>query len=187
MRLPYIDDDPKMATAEDDAVVQRVKERRGGKLIALDKTLLHAPPVADGWNSFLKAIRTQTSLPDSLREVAICRVAALNQAWYEWHAHKPILVKAGVLSEQTIERIKEPGYTGDEGMDEKHRAVLEYTNAMTIGCVVKDAVFQKLKSLFSDREVVEITATVAAYNTVSRFLVALDVGEMAEKYGIDMS
>ena len=56
---------------------------------------------------------------------------------------------------------------------------------MTLGVIVKDSVFQKLKSLFSDREVVEITATVAAYNTVSRFLVALDVGEMASKYGVD--
>lgn len=57
MRLPYIPDDLKMETAEDQAVVERVKERRGGKLIALDKALLHAPPVADGWNGFLKAIR----------------------------------------------------------------------------------------------------------------------------------
>ena len=31
--------------------------------------------------------------------------------------------------------------------------------------------------MFGERGVVEITATVAAYNCVSRFLVALDVGE----------
>lgn len=186
MRLPYIDDDPKMSSAEDEAIVQRVKERRGGKLIALDKTLLHAPLVADGWNGFLKAIRTQTSLPDSVREIAICRVAALNQAWYEWDAHKPILEKSGVLKEAVIEKIKEKGWKGG-GLDDKHKAVLEYTDAMTIGCIVPDKVFGKLKGMFSDREVVEITSTVAAYNTVSRFLVALDVGEMAEKYSVDMS
>ena len=29
---------------------ERIKERRGPKgLIALDRTLLHSPPVADGW------------------------------------------------------------------------------------------------------------------------------------------
>lgn len=48
MRLPYVDDDPKMENPEDQAVVQRVKERRGGTLLSLDKALLHAPPVADG-------------------------------------------------------------------------------------------------------------------------------------------
>ena len=185
MRLPYIDDDPKMDNAEDQAVVDRVKERRGGKLIALDKALLHAPPVADGWNAFLKSIRTQTTLSDSIRELAICRVASVNQAWYEWDAHRPILEKAGVLPQEVINKIMDPKWDGS-GLDEKHLAVFEYTNAMTLGCIVKDPVFAKVKGLFSEREVVEITATVAAYNTVSRFLVALDVGEMREKYKVDM-
>ena len=186
MRLPYIDDDPKMESQEDQAIVQRVKERRGGKLIALDRALLHAPAVADGWNGFLKAIRTQTSLPDSVREVAICRVAVLNQAWFEWDAHSPLLIKTGVISEKNIEGLKQK-QGPFEGLDEKHLTVLEYTDAMTLGCIVPDGKFDKLKSLFSDREVVEITSTVAAYNCVSRFLVALDVGEMREKYKVDMS
>ncbi|KAF2171182.1 hypothetical protein M409DRAFT_63556 [Zasmidium cellare ATCC 36951] len=185
MRLPYVDDDPKMSNAEDQAVVDRVKERRGGKLIALDKALLHAPPVADGWNSFLKSIRTQTTLSDSIRELAICRVASVNQAWYEWDAHRPILEKANVLPQEVINKIMDPKWDGS-GLDEKHLAVFEYTNAMTLGVIVRDAVFAKLKSFFNEREVVEITATVAAYNTVSRFLVALDVGEMREKYKVDM-
>ncbi|EME87331.1 uncharacterized protein MYCFIDRAFT_127164 [Pseudocercospora fijiensis CIRAD86] len=186
MRLSYIDDDPKMETEEDQAVVERVKARRGGKLIALDKALLHAPPVADGWNAFLKAIRTQTTLPASIRELAICRVAALNQAWYEWDAHAPILKEANVLSDDVVEKIKDRDWKGN-GLDEKHLAVFEYTNAMTLEVIVKDQTFQKVKGLFSEREVVEITATIAAYNTVSRFLVALDVGEMAAKYGVDFS
>jgi alkylhydroperoxidase family enzyme len=190
MRLPYIPDDPQMATAEDAAIVQRVKDRRGGALIALDKTLLHAPAVASGWNSFLGAIRTQTSLPDSIRELAICRVAVLNNAWYEWDSHRPILENAGVLSKEAIEGLKErerKDVDGDGGLDERHMAVLEYTDAMTIGCIVPEPLFAKLKGFFSEKEVVEITSTVAAYNCVSRFLVALDVGEMAEKYGVDMS
>lgn len=192
MRLPYIPDDPQMATEEDAAIVQRVKDRRGGKLIALDKTLLHAPAVANGWNAFLGAIRTQTSLPDSIREIAICRVAVLNHAWYEWDSHRPILEKSGVLSAEAIEHLKQrPGEGKQEErakmFDDKHLAVLEYTDAMTLGCIVPDPLFQKLKGFFSEKEVVEITSTVAAYNCVSRFLVALDVGEMAEKYDVDMS
>lgn len=186
MRLPYIDDDPKMETEADQDVVTRVKERRGGKLIALDKSLLHAPPIADGWNSFLKAVRTQNSIPDSVKELAMSRVAALNHAWYEWEAHSPLLRKTGDVSEEGIENLKDREKAG-AGLDEKHLAVLEVTDAMTLGCIVPDAKFQKLKSHFSDREVVEIVATVSAYNCVSRFLVALDVGEMAEKYNIDMS
>jgi len=184
MRLPYIDDDPHMPNKDDQAVVDRIKERRGGKLIELDKTLLHAPPIADGWNSFLKSIRTQNSLPDSVREVAICRVAALNQAWYEWDAHAPLLEKSGGVTKDAVKNLKDRTRAGI-GLDEKHLAVLEVTDAMTLAIVVPDAKFEKLKKHFSPREVTEIVATVAAYNCVSRFLVALDVGEMAEKYNVN--
>ncbi|UKZ62817.1 uncharacterized protein TrAtP1_004052 [Trichoderma atroviride] len=62
-------------------------------------------------------------------------------------------------------------------LSEKQWAVLVYTDEMTRTVQVKDETFAALKRHFSDQEVVEITATVAAYNCVSRFLVALDVGE----------
>lgn len=188
MRLPYIDDDPKMDNEDDQAVVERVKQRRGGKLLELDKALLHAPPIADGWNSFLKSIRTQNSLSDSIRELAISRVAALNQAWYEWDHHAPLLEAAGEINKEAIEKLKDrDGTKAADGLDDKHRAVLEVTDAMTSNIIVPEKNFEELRKHFSDREVTEIVATVSAYNCVSRFLVALDVGEMAEKYGVDMS
>jgi len=59
--------------------------------------------------------------------------------------------------------------------------VLAYCDAMTIGIKVSAEDFAGLRRVFAEQEVVEITATVAAYNCVSRFLVALDVGEMSEK------
>lgn len=112
------------------------------------------------------------------------------------------------MSERAIEALKDTSKTpGTEvGLDEKHAAVAAYTDSMTKGCIVKDAVFERVKGLFSEREVVEITvsvvacfglggvvpltlrfqATISAYNCVSRFLVALDVGEMASKYGIPL-
>lgn len=50
MRLPYVPDPPNFTSEEHKAVEQRIRQRRGEKgLIALDRTLLHAPPVADGW------------------------------------------------------------------------------------------------------------------------------------------
>jgi alkylhydroperoxidase family enzyme len=55
---------------------------------------------------------------------------------------------------------------------------------MTLDIRVPDAVFEELKGAgFSEREIVEITATIAAYNCVSRFLVALDVGERNAQTG----
>jgi alkylhydroperoxidase family enzyme len=62
-------------------------------------------------------------------------------------------------------------------LDEKHGAIMAYTDAMTLDITVPEAVFRTLRESFKEKEVVEITATIAAYNCVSRFLVALDVGE----------
>ncbi|KAK1250552.1 hypothetical protein MKX08_010555 [Trichoderma sp. CBMAI-0020] len=179
MRLPYVADPPPVQTTEDAAIVQRIRERRAPRpLQALDLTLLHSPPVADGWNSFLGAVRTKTSLADDVRELAISRVAVCNKAWYEWGHHAPLAIQGGV-SVDAMEAVKSDvlGERPAGLLSEKQWAVLVYTDEMTRSVQVKDETFAALKRHFSDQEVVEITATVAAYNCVSRFLVALNVGE----------
>lgn len=181
MRLPYVPDPPPTNTPAEADILARVQARRAPNgLLPLDRTLLHSFPVADGWNSFIGAIRTRTSLPAVIRELAICRVAVINGAWFEWDQHAPLLRKGG-LSEEGVRLVRdaEVDLTGDVGtsLSPDQIAVLNYTDAMTKTVAVPDQVFQAVKGCFSESEVVEITATVAAYNCVSRFLVALDVGE----------
>ncbi|KAL2148388.1 hypothetical protein VTH82DRAFT_2308 [Thermothelomyces myriococcoides] len=189
MRLPYVPNPPETTSEEEAAIVERIRARRAPRpLQPLDLALLHSPPVADGWNAFLGAVRTRTGLPADLREVAISRVAVVNRAWYEWMHHAPLAEQGGV-SKQGMEVIKreEPLLLSLEdgpvpvpvpaGLTEKQWLVACYTDEMTRNVQVKDETFARLKEVFSDREIVEITATIACYNCVSRFLVALDVGE----------
>ncbi|KAH7113797.1 4-carboxymuconolactone decarboxylase-like protein [Dendryphion nanum] len=179
MRLPYVATPLDFPEPEDHAIVQRVQQRRGDAgLLELDLSLLHAPPVADGWNSFLGAIRTKTTISTSIREIAICRVAVLNKAWYEWDHHAPLLRECQNMDEGCLKAVLQtPAHESVSILDEAHASVLAYADAMTLNVRVEDSIFQRLKQSFSDREIVEITATIAAYNCVSRFLVALDVGE----------
>ncbi|KAL2023118.1 hypothetical protein VTK56DRAFT_3724 [Thermocarpiscus australiensis] len=184
MRLPYVPNPPTPASDEEAAIVRRIQARRAPRpLQPLDLALLHAPPVADGWNSFLGAVRSRTSLPADLRELAIARVAVVNGAWYEWMHHAPLAEAAGVGREGMAVVRREGGLVmngGDErpeGLSERQWAVLCYTDEMTRHVRVREETFQRVRELFSEREVVEITATIACYNCVSRFLVALDVGE----------
>ncbi|KAK2768397.1 hypothetical protein FQN54_000252 [Arachnomyces sp. PD_36] len=183
MRIPYVPNPPPTTSESDAAIVSRVQARRGSRgLIPLDLALLHSPPVADGWNTFLGAVRTQTTLPPDLRELIICRVAVHNQAWFEWAHHAPLLRDAG-MSEEVVEVVKRVDAEDEEVrrvLGAEMVAVLRYTDAMTKTVRVPEEVFGELRRYFGEREVVEITATAAAYNCVSRFLVALDVGEMNE-------
>ncbi|TXJ06144.1 MAG: carboxymuconolactone decarboxylase family protein, partial [Alicycliphilus sp.] len=57
----------------------------------------------------------------------------------------------------------------------RERAVLAYTDAMTRQVQVSDEVFAFVAAHFEPRRLVELTATVAAYNMVSRFLEALQI------------
>jgi alkylhydroperoxidase family enzyme len=197
MRLPYAPSTPPtegLAADEQQSIADiysRIAARRNPRpLIPLDLTFLHSPPVADGFNEFLGAIRSRTHIDGGLLELAICRVAVLNGAVYEWNAHAPLAIKAGVTEDQLAE-CKDLPFTafGDESsqapagsaLDETQWLVLLYTDAMTRNIRVPQPLFDLLKARLADREVFELTAGVAAYNCVSRVLVALDVGENNDK------
>ncbi|MCZ2857788.1 carboxymuconolactone decarboxylase family protein [Blastococcus sp. VKM Ac-2987] len=168
--------------AEDGEVADRMRVRRGGRLSSLDRLLLHSPPVAEGWNALLGAIRSGTTLPADLRELVILRVAVLNDAEFEWAAHAPIGQRAG-LTDGQLEQLRSPDPTAGAGWTDAEAAVLAFVDASTRAVAVPDPVFAAVREHLDDRQVVELTATVAGYAMVSRFLVALEVplpdGEVA--------
>ena len=50
MRLPYVPDPPAVTSPEEQAIVDRVRVRRGTRgLTLLDRALLHSPAVTNGW------------------------------------------------------------------------------------------------------------------------------------------
>ncbi|MER5427778.1 carboxymuconolactone decarboxylase family protein [Streptomyces sp. NPDC002588] len=151
-------------------IAERVRDRRGGTLRPLDRMLLHSPQLADGWNSLLGAIRGRLHLRADIRELVILRIAVLNRAPYEWTAHEPEARRAGLGDAELTELSRdEPGLDGVRGR------VIAFTDAMTRDIRVPDELFDALRADFGDAELVELTATVAAYNMVSRFLVALEI------------
>ncbi len=168
-RIPYADP---AANADIAQLAEQIKSERGGRLLNLYKMLLHSPPVARGWLNLFTAIRQQTVLPGRYRELAILRVAVMNGADYEFAAHVPFALKEGCTAEQ-IDAVR----VGSSApvFDARDRAVLAYTEAMTRDIRVADSVFRQVREFFPEREVVELTATIAGYNLVSRFLEAMAI------------
>ena len=168
-RIPYpeIERDPEVAQL----AAQIVRERR--RMLNLYRMLLHSPPLARGWLAMFTAIRQQLHLPHRDRELAILRVAVLNGADYEFAQHVPYAKDEGGLTDAQIEAVKadpaSPLFTP------RDRAVIAYADAMTREIRVPDPVFAQVRAQFPEREVVELSATIAGYNLVSRFLEALQV------------
>ncbi len=171
-RVPYVSKD----LDEPQGIVDAVRARRGGRLLNLDRMLLHSPQLASGWNAHLGAVRSQLNLPPKLRELAICAVASLNGADYEFAQHAPEFLKAGGTLQQ-VEALRDPDCArcDIERFDETERAALAVAIEMTRAVQVPDTDFHALACRLGERELIEFVATVATYNMVSRFLVALEV------------
>jgi len=158
--------------AELAALEAKILQERGN-ISPLYQILLNAPEIAQGWEALLTAIRNRNSLSPAIREMIILRVAVLNRANYEFDAHAPHAIKAG-MSQEKIESLKES--TISDVFDEKECLILKLTDVMTQDIQVHDTVFDQVRPYFNDQEILELVATISAYNMVSRLLNALHIG-----------
>jgi alkylhydroperoxidase family enzyme len=168
-RVPLIDDTQQ---PELKALADRIRKERGGRLFNLYRVLLNNPRIAEGWLALFTAIRQQSELDGRYRELAIMLVAVVNRADYEYVQHVPFALKAG-LTQAQLDGLRD--WRNCALFEDADRAVLEYAEVMTRSVQVPDEVFAAVARHFDDRQTVELTATIAGYNLVSRFLEALQV------------
>ena len=170
-RIPYKTD----AEAGPPDLVASIRKRRGGRLGALDRMLLYSPPFATGWGELLGRVRSELEVPMALRELAMCAVAVLNGAEYEMHHHGPIFLSCGGTPAQ-LDALRRLPVVDAALFDATQRAALQLAVEMTRHVKVDDATFAAARrALGSDRHLLELIGVIAAYNMVSRILVAVGV------------
>ncbi len=177
-RITYLSDEA--FSVQDPAAAAKILARRQGQLLNLDRVLMHAPAVAQGWNAMFGSLRTGLTVVDGrLRELVICRVAVLNRAYYEYYQHYPVLLAEGGTAAEA-EALGDWRGAGTPVFGPKDRAVLAYVDEMTRQVRVQEATVEALKAVLARegerREaqfLVELTALCAGYNMVSRFLETL--------------
>lgn len=160
---------PELADVERQIVAER------GRISELYQVLLNSPPIAHGWEQMLSAVRNRSSLDAGLRELVILRVAVLNNAAYEFNAHVPHAQKGG-KSDAAIEATRTVPAAADAPWTKLERIAIELTDAMTRDIAVSDSLFDQVRAHFNEQEQVDLVATIAAYNMVSRFLTAFHIG-----------
>jgi alkylhydroperoxidase family enzyme len=172
--IPYLPVGDQAGPAE---LVDAIRARRsGGRLLNLDRILLHSPPFAQGWNSLFGGIRDRLSLSPKLRELAIVAIGVINKADYEYRQHAPEFLKAGGTKEQLAALADLPASLDDTRLfDEAERATLALICEMTRDITVSDATMKRVRAMLPDRQVVELAGTIAGYNMVSRFVVAIGI------------
>ena len=169
-RVPLIEE-----TAHPDLAdsIAKIKGARQGRLINIYRLMLHSPALANAWFDLNQAVRYGTEIDGQCRELAVIRVAVLNDVEYVQRAHGPAYaLKEGLTPEQVTAIAN---WQPSKLFSEQQRALLAYTDAMTRDIEVSDAVYLDVRKHFSERQTVELTMLIGAYNMLTRFLKALKV------------
>ena len=169
-RVPLIEEKNHSELAQS---IAKIKGARGGRLINIYRLMLHSPVLANAWFDLNQAVRYGTEIDGQSRELAVIRVAILNNVEYVQRAHGPAYaLKEGLTPEQVAALAN---WQPSQLFSAQQRALLAYTDAMTREIDVPDTVFADLRNHFTERQIVELTMLVGAYNMLTRFLKALKV------------
>ncbi|WLI04507.1 carboxymuconolactone decarboxylase family protein [Pseudomonas sp. FP597] len=157
-------------------VLTSILERRGGKLLNIDRMLLHSVPFTQGWGALLGKVRNELSLPEKLLELAICAVCGVLGAEYEMHHHGPFFLKAGGTPAQfNALRDLKNAIDRDSLFSPQERSVLRLALEMTRMGRAPAGLLDQLRDEFGETALVELVGVIASYNMVARFVVTLAV------------
>jgi AhpD family alkylhydroperoxidase len=154
-------------------LIAKIKGSRGGRLINIYRLMLHSPALANAWFDLNQAVRYGTEIDGQSRELAVIRVAILNEVEYVVRAHGPAYALKEGLTPEQVDAVA--SWQSSNLFSDRQRALLAYTDVMTHEIEVSDAVFGALRKHFSERQTVELTMLIGAYNMLTRFLKALEV------------
>ena len=153
-------------------LIAKIRGARG-RLLNIYRMMLHSPPIAGAWLDFNQTVRYRTEVDGQSRELAVMRVAILNGVDYILSAHGPTYALKEGLTPAQVDALADWGSSAL--FSDKQRALLAYVDAMTRDIDVPDAVFARLRKHYSERQTVELTMLIGAYNMHTRVLKALKI------------
>lgn len=123
-------------------------------------------------------------LDPKLKELAICGVAVLNGAQYEWEHHAPPFLAAGGTQQQldALWGIRHGTLCSDTGVfSPLELDAIQLTVEMTREVAVSSpGLLRRLREALGERQLVELVGSISSYNMVSRFLVAMNISTEGE-------
>ncbi len=168
-RVPLIDENnPELA-----GLIDKIRGARGGRLINIYRLMLHSPALAAAWFELNQAVRYGTEIDGRSRELVVMRVAILNRCDYVLATHASTYALKEGLTKEQVDALAE--WHSSRLFTEQQRALLRYVDAMTRAIDVAEETFAELRKHHSERQVVELTMLVGAYNMLTRVLIALKI------------
>ena len=169
-RVPYLS--VQTATPDTEALWRRVQAERKLPTANLFLALANAPKLLDAFLSYANAMRDGSELDPKLRELAILVVGHATGSEYEIAHHESHALKAGVTPRQYAEI---PQHQTSDAFDQAERAVMALAEESTLKVQVSDATWAAARAHLDDKRMVELTLTIAWYNSGVRIMGLLDI------------
>ncbi len=169
-RLPDLD--PNRLTPEQKAVYDRIVSGPRGRVQGPLRVWLTSPELADKAQALGALCRYGTSLPPRLSELAILVTGAYWQAGFEWYAHAPLAIEAG-LAPAAVEAIRVGRAPSLLQADEQ--AVYRFAHELVHARRVSPPTYAAAVAQFGEKTVVELVAILGYYALVSMTLNAFEV------------
>ena len=181
-RLPNID--PATYTPEQKKVHDAVVSGPRGKIVGPIKVWLKNPGLAEHAQALGAYCRYGTSLPPRLSELAICCTGSFWKANYEWFAHAPLAIKAGI-DPAAVEAIRVGGTPTFSKSDEQ--AIYDFASELVKTKRVSGATFERAKKEVGETGVIDLVGIIGYYSLVSVTLNAFELPlPDGEKYPFDI-
>jgi 4-carboxymuconolactone decarboxylase len=129
--------------------------------------LIRSPVLAQRLLDLFHYLRWETSVPMRLNEFAILIIGRQWRSQVEWYAHAPIAAKAG-LSADIIAELK--AGKRPSSMAEDEALVYDFVTELTATHKVSDQTYARAKKIFSDQQIVDLTAVSGNYVMVAMLL-----------------
>ena len=132
----------------------------------------HSPKIGNAAQVFGGTVRFQTTLPERIKEIAICTVGAHFKAKFEFAAHGPMAIAAGVPPDavDAIRRGIEPDLA-----DAADRASYAVARELVREHRLSDATFAAARNHFGEAALVDLVTIVGYYCMISLTLNAFEV------------
>jgi 4-carboxymuconolactone decarboxylase len=133
---------------------------------------LRAPELGLAAQNLGAAVRYNSALVETVKEIAICAVGAHFHAKFEFAVHGPMAIRAGV-DKAVIESIRT--HTAPNFSDTAEALGFEVTCALLCEHRLSDDLYARARATFSERELVELVTTVGYYSNICLTLNAFEV------------
>jgi 4-carboxymuconolactone decarboxylase len=138
---------------------------------------LRSPELADRLQKVGEYVRFNTSLEKRLNEMAIIMTAQYWGSQYEWYAHAPLAIKAG-LDPDVVAALG--AGNKPEKMKDDEALVWEFTTQLRRDHGVNDAIYAKAVEKFGENGVMDLVAVNGYYDVVSMTLNVAHVSPPAD-------